>query len=213
MIILIGSNKGGSGKTTVACNLSVMLAIEGYKICIIDADRQRSVTAWSDEREAMNIRPRISVIQKYGDISQYVEDLNSRFDYIIIDVAGRNSQELISSMMVVDIIICPLQCSQLDMNTLVELKHQIDKILDVNPHLKTYIYQTMASTNPKVLNRERLDFERYVAEFKGFIALDTVGYYRKVYRDVFSEGLSVIEADNPSARAEIMQLYGEVISG
>jgi chromosome partitioning protein len=40
MIILIGGEKGGTGKTTVATNLSACLASAGRDVLLVDADRQ-----------------------------------------------------------------------------------------------------------------------------------------------------------------------------
>ena len=53
MIILIGCNKGGAGKTTTATNLAVGLAIKGKDVCIVDADPQRSAARWYQDRDCL----------------------------------------------------------------------------------------------------------------------------------------------------------------
>lgn len=210
MILLVGSNKGGSGKTTVACNLAAALALRGADICLIDADRQGSAARWGAEREAADIDPAINIVQKYDNISKTVRAMKEKFSHVIVDVAGRNSREMITAAAVADVLLAPSQCSQLDMDTLEELDTQIEQIHDTNPKLKVFIYQTMSSTNPKVTNKEREDFITYVSEYETMKPLQAIGYYRKVYRDVFSEGLSVLEADNRSAEKEILDLFEEV---
>ncbi|MGZ4038736.1 MAG: ParA family protein, partial [Bacteroidia bacterium] len=40
MIILIGSQKGGYGKSTTAVNICADLANQGHDVVLVDADRQ-----------------------------------------------------------------------------------------------------------------------------------------------------------------------------
>lgn len=61
-----------------------------------------------------------------------------------------------------------------------------------------------------MIERERSDFESYVNEFPELKSLRAIGRYRKIYRDVFSEGLSVLESGNESAAQEIVELCNEV---
>lgn len=210
MILLVASNKGGSGKTTVSCNIAVALAKKNLDICLLDADRQGSAAKWCHEREASDVEPRVTVVQKYDNVSKTIKALSDKFDHIIVDVAGRNSKEMITAATVSDILLAPSQCSQLDMDTLEELDSQIERIRDLNEDLAVYVYQTMSSTNPKVLAKERADFLEYVGEYESMKPLNSVGFYRKVYRDVFAEGLSVLEADNESAVTEILNLVEEI---
>lgn len=210
MIILVGSNKGGSGKTTIACNLSVALAMQGADVCLVDADRQGSAAKWHQERETSEINPSITLVQKYDNLTKTLQSLNEKYDQVIVDVAGRNSREMITAATVADLVIAPHQCSQLDLDTLGELQEQIIRVMDLNPSLKVFIYQTMASTNVQVIETERKEFEAYVAEFPEFKALKASGRYRKIYRDVMSEGLSVLETTNKNAIDEVNALHSEV---
>ncbi|MFK0573314.1 AAA family ATPase [Endozoicomonas sp.] len=214
MIILVGSNKGGSGKTTLSCNLAVILAKSDSNndVCLVDADRQGSAARWHQERESADITPAITLIQKYDNLTKTLQTLNEKFTHVIVDVAGRNSREMITAATVADMVIAPHQCSQLDLDTLGELQEQIIRVIDLNPDLKIFIYQTMASTNVQVIETERNDFQSYVAEFPEFTPLKSAGRYRKIYRDVMSEGLSVLEGSNKQAIEEITALHQELFS-
>ncbi|MGI9282152.1 MAG: division plane positioning ATPase MipZ [Endozoicomonas sp.] len=213
MIILLGSNKGGSGKTTLACNLAVSLAKDGGDVCLVDADRQGSASRWNLEREASGTQPAITLVQKYDNLSQTLQSLDGKYSHVLVDVAGRNSREMITAATVADLMIAPHQCSQLDLDTLGELQEQVVRVMDFNPSLRVLVYQTMASTNIQVIENERRDFKSYVGEFPEFIALKSSGRYRKIYRDVMSEGLSVLETSNKLAIEELTALYKEVFNG
>lgn len=212
-ITIVGCNKGGAGKTTTAVNLSVGLAVAGYEVCLVDADPQRSACKWYAEREASNLLPKITLVEKRDNISSTLRTLGEKFDHVVVDVAGRNSRELITGAAVADLIIAPHQCSQLDLDTLGELQEQVIRVRDLNPSLQVYAYHSMASTNPSVRAAERSEFLEFLSEFPEIKPLSAVGFYRKAYKDSIPSGKSVLESDNAQAAAEINALLEEIYSG
>ena len=117
MIILIGSQKGGCGKSTLATNISAALAVKGKDVMLIDADKQGSSSNWFFDRSENKELPQVNSVQKYDDVRASVLDLNKRYEYVIIDAAGRDSIELRTSMIVANIIIMPVRPSQFDLDT------------------------------------------------------------------------------------------------
>ncbi|WP_018417334.1 division plane positioning ATPase MipZ [Teredinibacter turnerae] len=210
MIIIVGSNKGGSGKTTTATNLAVALTSKGSEVVLVDADPQRSAARWHQDREEAGHKPSITLLEKRDNISQSIRTLDEKFDYVIVDVAGRNSREMITGAAVADMIIAPHQASQLDLDTLAELQEQTIRIRDLNPELKVLIYHAMASTNPSVKETERKEFLEYVSQFAEFQPLESISFYRKAYKDVIPLGQSVMEYGNEQAINEINALINEV---
>jgi len=210
MITVVGGNKGGSGKTTTASNLAIALAHEGYDVCLVNGDLQRTAAKHHAEREASGIEPTFTLIEKFDNLTQTLRALDEKYDYVIVDVAGRNSREFITSGVVAHQIIAPLQCSQPDLDTLTELAQQIEAMRDLNPELKVYCLQSMATTNPVLRGNERKEFLDYLEEFPTIETLQTVICFRKVYRDCMSNGTGVIETNNEAAKAEIKQLMKEV---
>lgn len=210
MITIVGCNKGGATKTTTATNMATGLSAAGHDVCLLDADPQRTAAKWFAAREAFGVPCNFTLLEKRGDISSALRSLNERYEHVIVDVAGRNSVELITGATVADLIIAPHQCSQFDLDTLIELQEQVVKIRAVNPKLLVLVYQTMASTNTKVKDRERAEFLGYLAEFPEFQVLNSIGYYRKIYKDAAGDGKSVLEVGNNPAADEIRLLLNEV---
>jgi chromosome partitioning protein len=211
MIIIIGCNKGGAGKSTLATNLAIGLTIRGKEIVLVDADRQRSASKWHQYRIEENHKPDILVVAKEDNIAADLSKLDEKYDFVIVDVAGRNSRELITGATVADLLIAPHQASQLDLDTLNELHEQLIRIKDLNPGLEAYVYHSMAHTNASVKENEREEFINYASEFPELKQMESMNFYRKVYRDVIPLGLSVLESDNVQAKAEINQFIDEIL--
>jgi chromosome partitioning protein len=210
MITIVGCNKGGAAKTTTAINLAVGLAQQGNDVCLVDADVQRSAARWIGEREEARLSPAITLVEKRDNIAATLRSLNEKYTHVIVDVTGRNSRELVTGGTVADIIIAPHQSSQLDLDTLIELQQQVISWRDLNPELKVFGYQTMATTNPLIRGNERYEFLEYIKEFPEITPLNAIACFRKVYRDVMSQGKSVMETSNEQAKNEVLALIKEV---
>ena len=109
MILVIGSEKGGCGKSTLAINLAVMSSLEGIDTLLVDADIQGSCNEFSQRRDELGIEPRIRVMMKQGrNLNRELSDLQNRYERIIVDTGGRDSPELRSSLLVAHAVLIPV---------------------------------------------------------------------------------------------------------
>lgn len=214
MITIVGCNKGGASKSTTATNLATGLAMAGQDVCLVDADAQRSAAKWYKEREAAGLKSSITLIEIRDNIASTLRSLDGRFDHVIVDVAGKNSRELITGSTVAHQIIAPHQCSQFDLDTLEELQLQLINIRDINPDLKVMVYHAMASTHSRVKDNERAEFLGYLEEFPEFQVLESISFSRKIYKDAASLGRSVLEIGkgHNEAADEVRALLKEVFN-
>jgi chromosome partitioning protein len=208
MILLIGSQKGGVGKSTVAINLAVEYARKGRDVCLVDADAQRSAARWHADREEQGHQPAVACVEKLGSIHQTLTDLATRYDIVIVDVAGKDSREMRTGMTAADTLVVVVRPSQLDLDTLGHMSEVIEQAMDLNPGLAVRGLIAQAPSNPAI--SERTDAREYLADYPTIKPLETVLYERKAYRDVVGEGLGVVEWSNPKAKAEIQELAAEV---
>ncbi|WP_447845051.1 division plane positioning ATPase MipZ, partial [Pseudomonas aeruginosa] len=167
---------------------------------------------WSGVRSQTSASSIVTLMQR-GNLVDPLRVLDKQNEVVIVDVPGRNSQELLTAAIVADVLIAPHACSQLDLETLQELEAQVRHVRQMNPRLRVLIYQALATTNPAIRIRERTDFRDYVSAFEGFELASSIGYQRLVYRECISAGIGVVEASNTHAANEISKLVNEVLHG
>lgn len=208
MIILIGSQKGGCGKSTTAVNICAALAVQGKDVVLVDADRQCTAANWAMDRTTNPDLPAVHCVQKYENIRETLLDLSKRYEYVVVDAAGRDSRELRSGMTAADILLVPFRPSQPDLDTLPNLQEIIIQAKDLNEKLTVLGLLTMAPTNPVI--HEADEAREYLSDYPDIKLLNSIIRDRKIYRDAMSEGLGVVEMNNPKANKEINSLMQEI---
>ena len=211
MILLIGGEKGGTGKTTLATNLAALRICAGRDVLLVDTDAQGSASYWASIRDEANMHPRVASIQKFGKgLVAEMRDLSGRYQDIIIDAGGRDSVELRSAMVVADQIVIPLQASQFDVWTLERMAELVAQARGLNESLNARVVINRASSNPVV--GETREAQAYLADFTDLKLLRTVIRDRIAYRRAAGDGCSVAETPNRDSKAvaEMQLLYEEI---
>lgn len=208
MILLIGGEKGGTGKTTLATNLAAMRAEVYGDLLIVDTDKQASASHWVSVREENNADTRIGCVQVFGRaVTSQVQDLADRYEDIIIDAGGRDSAELRAAMVVADTLVIPIQASQFDVWTLERMDDLIDQAVSINTNLKTKVVINRASPHPKVHEADEAsailaDFEHL--EPSGVVIRDRIAFRRAASN---GEGIFEMAELDEKAYAETQSLY------
>lgn len=214
MILLIGGEKGGTGKTTLAVNLAALRARAGRDVLLVDTDLQASASYWALSRDEGSTQPRVACIQKFGKgLQTEVQDLATRYQEVIIDAGGRDSVELRSALVVADRAFLPIQPSQFDIWTLGRMDDLVRTAQGFNPPLQCWVVLSRASTNPSV--SEVNEAQSLWADFAHLQLAQTVIRDRIAYRKAARYGLSVEELKPVDAKAveELRALYQEVFDG
>lgn len=208
MIVLVGSQKGGCGKSTTAVNICAALANMGIDVVLVDSDRQGTAANWAMDRSTQAHLPTVHCVQKFDNIRETLFDLDKRYEVVVVDTAGRDSRELRTGMTAADILITPFRPSQPDLDTLPNLSEIISQAKDLNPKLGVYGLLMMTSTNPLV--QETNEAIEYISDYPDINLLNTTIKDRKLYRDAISEGKGVTEMGASKASSEIGDLIKEI---
>ena len=217
MIILIANQKGGTGKSTITCNLASALAQNGKDVLIVDADPQPTSSKWIRAREKFSPdHPAINCAQRYGPINRTLSDFDNRYEFVLVDVAGYLSDELMSALHVADVLIMPFRPSQPDLDVLPDMSAAIKKAQWINDKLVPYALLSMVPTNTKI--KEMADARESLLEYPEITLLSSFISDRRAYRIAMSEGLGVVEMAGKSdseisSRRETLTLLAEVLDG
>jgi len=214
-IVLIGGEKGGTGKTTLATNMAAMLAMQDKDVLLLDTDRQGTASFWATVREETEIEPRIACVQKFGKgLASQVRDLAERYDEIVIDAGGRDSMELRYALGVCDRAYIPVQPFQFDIWTLRQMDELVEVAQGLNDKLQAFIVLNRVSTNPAVReDQETLAFIKQ-EEFQNLGLINSILRDRIAFRKSARDGLSVVEwKQDKKATEEMNQFFKEVYGG
>tara|TARA_B100001540_G_scaffold270562_1_gene253837 strand:+ start:534 stop:1166 length:633 start_codon:yes stop_codon:yes gene_type:complete len=117
-IISFSNQKGGSGKTTLAANLSVLWANSGYKVAVIDADSQKSFSYWYEARKKYYGENNTGIETYPYFVNSIVEDVKNikrKYDFVIIDSPPSITYDSIQIIRSVDRVFVPVQPSPVDL--------------------------------------------------------------------------------------------------
>jgi chromosome partitioning protein len=206
MIVVVGGVKGGTGKTTLATNLTVLRAEGNRKVLLVDADEQHSTSIWVNQREALSIDTKWATIQLKGK-AVYSQLLKMKTDYddIIIDVGGRETTSLRAAMSVADIFLIPFKPRSLDIWTLEEMKILINEMKPANVNLKCIAVINQADFR----GTDNEDTINILGECENMECFSQPIGLRKSFANAASDGRGIIEMLVPDKKAiqELESLY------
>ena len=212
MIILVGGEKGGSGKSCLAQNIAVYLRTEKKAtVLMVDCDPQRTTSDWIQERNSSSQLGNINCVQLYGKIRNELLSLNNHYQYVIVDCGGQDNLALRSSMSVADHILIPLRPKRRDLKTVPHMEDIIATCKMVNPKMNAAFVITQCPSLPSLASRI-LEAKEVCRSFDVDV-LDAITYARNIYDDSEESGKSVMEIE-PQGKAadEIRTMVEELFN-
>lgn len=214
MVISITTTKGGAGKTTIAINLAVALALKGYDACIVDADEgQHSALDWSEYREEELHIPVMKVAKK-SLIKEVRNNLSKRYDVVIIDGRPTSDGSTNQAAMASDITIIPVKQSAIDLEAFKKyLPHfKIIKEMkeDLGGKVKGYVLLNDLTMNSRASKEIEEAVQNIVDRTDYVKLLKSKLYHRVIYSDSITSGLGVMEEKDDKAKKEVTELVNEI---
>lgn len=151
-IIVVGNEKGGSGKSTTAMHIVISLLERGYSVAVVDLDaRQKSLARYIENRQSYADQyglklsiPDIYVLQRSEEgsvtdmeqqdeenFSSLIGDLQAKNHYILIDCPGSDTYLSRAAHISADTLITPVNDSFVDVDLLARVNpdnYQVEKL-------------------------------------------------------------------------------------
>jgi chromosome partitioning protein len=209
MLILFAGEKGGSGKSSLAVQIGILRVLRGGSAVIIDSDPQATANNWINRR---TVEPKINCLQMNGsDFYNQLPALVDEYDDIIIDIAGRDSEEMRRALGFVDVVVFPVRPTINDLETAPKMDKLVGQFLNVSHIKKAFFVLSQASTNVyrKATNQDAIN---YLKACDNIETTQTIIFSRSAYEKASLQGLAVDEL-RPSAtkaKEEINKLYNDI---
>ncbi len=112
-VISFVTQKGGTGKSTLAVSLAVAAQVAGERVCILDLDPQGTSANWYEVRTT-----EIPAVLDHNQAGQLIETLmkldRAGFSVVVIDTPGIDSHATRGAMRAADLCLIPVRPSEAD---------------------------------------------------------------------------------------------------
>jgi len=186
MISVVGSLKGGSGKSTVTFNLAVWLSRANVDVRIIDLDPQATLRDVAEVRAEEGYQPEIQVS---GRKALEAASLKAS-DEVLIDIGTADLSMMKKAITLADRIVVPVPPSQADIWSTQRFIQFVNSLCpDECPDIIGFINR--GDTHHAV--RETDEAAEALNELPGIRFIEPRLSQRTVFRRSFSEGMAVFE--------------------
>lgn len=152
-VIVVGNEKGGSGKSTIAMHIAVALLKSCQRVATIDLDsRQKTFTRYIENRHAwaqrikrdleipnhlyfvenMNCPTAEDEAADGGALTNQIAELARNYSFIVIDTPGRDSYLGRLAHSIADVLITPLNDSFVDLDVLGAVNRETLRVTGTN---------------------------------------------------------------------------------
>ena len=202
-IISLVSQKGGSGKTTLAIHLAVEAATRGERALLVDCDPQASASRWADRRQGQAVDIDVSSEQAARLDAVLAQARGQGYTVAVLDTAPNADQAALRAARAADAVLTPCRPSILDLDA-------ITATLEI-----CALARIAASVvlNAAPVRSRVTDEARRAVQGNGGVVCPVVVHERVALRHSLVDGRGAREYEpDGAAAAEISALYDAIMS-
>ena len=203
-IIAVCNQKGGCGKTTIAVNLAQAFANLGQRVLVLDMDPQASAMDWAWDIDTLDVVNMGGLHKRITPAD--VRRIRTQYDLALIDCPPSYAQPSAEAVRVADLVLVPVQPSQLDVwatSAIVDLIKARQQVGQGKPRA-AFIMSRVA---PRTLLSKGL---RETLALQDFPTLASSTTQRVAYAEATQSGQTVFDGQRMPARLEIEAIRDEI---
>jgi chromosome partitioning protein len=189
-VLVLGTPKGGAGKSTSSVLIGTTLAHRGAKVTIIDTDKNADLLGWYGKgQKTINV---VGNVSEEAFISVLDKEASSN-DLVIIDLAGAATTIMSRSILRADLVLIPMQPGALDAKhaaRMVGLIQQEEQVIRRQIPFRIVMTRTSDSVPTKATRRMVQQMQA-----NGLPFLATQVNQREPFRSLFELNCSLYDLD------------------
>jgi len=200
------SQKGGTGKTTLALHAATLMPTFGFKTLLIDADPQASAMAWHACRlQSGRASPKGLTVManSTGTITDQLPELSRTYDCVIIDGPPRGDRIARDVILASDLVIVPTRLSGFDVWAADSISKTIDELRSIQQMASKRPldwFYAINQKNPRTLAGKAI---LRGLEKSGAQVLDSHVCERASFVEATSQGLTVFDSEPAASKARL----------
>lgn len=204
MITVIGSLKGGSGKSTTSFNLAVWLLTQEFSTAVFDLDPQQTLSDTAECRAEDEFEPKLEVLSPRSKVQDKLIEADQTHTEVLVDIGNSNMNAARAAYQVAHRIVIPVLPSQSDVWSLQRFLKSLET-LDTRPDLEVVVFVNRGDTHHAVMEtRETL---AVLKQLPGVTVVSKLLSQRLGFRRSFSEGMGIFELEPRSKAAAEFLLF------
>jgi chromosome partitioning protein len=214
MIITVGAEKGGVGKTRLSTHIAAMAACSDVDVVLLDTDKQGSAISWAGIRADQQVEPTFPVLALPPNPGKEVANLSEKYELVVVDIGAQNYKTMLECVLLSDIVLVPCGPDQQEIESTLKVFGALNDLGLRHQSGKIPAHVVITRCSPIEAAKSTRDMREFLKS-EGISVFDAQLAHRESWKATGKTGRSVLELKgkdwSSKAAAEMQAVYDEIL--